>query len=146
MKVHKVAEAIKLYWDSDAGLTGAVTGGLWWKQPDQDAGASGAAYAVMDITEEDPNFTSGDAGWQTFNVDIVVRSSGGATAAGAIQERIDLLFNRDAKDTIQVIGATRVMDLWPRPHKLDRDQQMRDAKDMIVATASFGLMLQLDFK
>jgi hypothetical protein len=142
MTLDDVFKGVKSYWDGDAGLTATVPGGLWWEKPDQDA-----AYpqAVMMAVEQSPEFTSGDAGIQQVDIDIVVRSIGGAVDGGGIQKRIRSLFARDSRDDLLIAGITKVLDVWPRPQAVKLDPVMKDAKDVVVATAAFSLLLQLDF-
>ena len=141
MTLDDVFRAVKALWDLDPGLTATVPGGLWWEKPDQDA-----AYpqATMMAVEQPPEFTSGSAAIQQVDLDIMVRSNVGAVDSGGIQKRIRTLLGRDSRDDLQIPEVTKVLDVWPRTSAIKPDQLGKDARDVIVATASFGVLLQIE--
>lgn len=140
MKLAEIFPGLKTYWDSDPGLTAVVPGGLWFDKADQDATAP---YAVISGVEEQPELFSGTAGIQWFGFTVGVWSLAGATDARDIQRRIDLLFRRANRTYILIADAT-VLDLQPSPSEYKQEGR-KDAKEVMVASPSYRMLLQLEF-
>lgn len=142
MKIQDIFPAVKRYWDSDAGLAVVVPGGLWWGKPKQTAAFP---YCSLLGKEEDPEFTSGTVGIQRMQFDFTVYSMAAVTDAAEIQRRLGILMSRNNRIYIQIqIPSVRLLDLVPVPSELDTEGTT-DAQEVIVARASYRMMLQVEF-
>lgn len=102
-----------------------------------------APYATLMVKETEPIFNSSLTVIYAFNCQLRVWSDAGNVAAGKIGTAIDFAFRRrDINEVMVVDGADRILDFMPRAGALDEDPATKDAKDQIVLTRQWDMLVQ----